>query len=307
MQILLMLLKRSRTWVAGAILAAVLSNLSQMVHMLCVGELVNRIQGRNEIGMQLLALLGVLLISNVVTQFLNQFVGRVATEKMAHELRMGCVRNVLTKSASGDAARDVASSMSVMQNELAASNAYLENTFFDAAGMLIAGVLSFVFLFFQSFVLTLVLLLPTILISTYAAFSSKKLSGIVNAMQEEKVKMNHVAYAALHALPAVKTYDGGPLCEEAFEKSLLRWEKHAAREGRFAALFNTLSGILSKIPLLLLFLTGASMVIRGQLLLGTLIVFLNLQKSVTVFVMNLPNWLSGFKVFTANLSRIEVE
>ena len=35
--------------------------------------------------------------------------------------------------------------------------------------------------------------------------------------------------------------------------------------------------------------------------------FLNLQKSLTQSIMNLPSWLSGFKVFTTNLSRIEIE
>lgn len=49
------------------------------------------------------------------------------------------------------------------------------------------------------------------------------------------------------------------------------------------------------------------MVVRGKILMGTLIVFINLQKSLTQSIMNLPSWLSGFKVFTTNLSRIEIE
>ncbi|MBP5670055.1 MAG: hypothetical protein J6X14_07075, partial [Lachnospiraceae bacterium] len=77
--------------------------------------------------------------------------------------------------------------------------------------------------------------------------------------------------------------------------------------GRWHALYNTLSGILSRVPLLLLLLVGGSMVIRGNIQIGTLIVFLNLQKSLTLSIMNLPSCLSGFQVFTTNLSRVEIE
>ena len=77
--------------------------------------------------------------------------------------------------------------------------------------------------------------------------------------------------------------------------------------GRLSALYNTLSGILSKVPLLLLLTVGGFMVIRGDILIGTLIVFFYLQGSLTQSIMNLPNWISNFKVFTTNLSRIEIE
>ena len=77
--------------------------------------------------------------------------------------------------------------------------------------------------------------------------------------------------------------------------------------GRLSALYNTLSGILSKVPLLLLLTVGGFMVIRGDILIGTLIVFLYLQGSLTQSIMNLPNWIANFKVFTTNLSRIEIE
>ena len=40
---------------------------------------------------------------------------------------------------------------------------------------------------------------------------------------------------------------------------------------------------------------------------GQIARFLNLQNSLTQSIMNLPNWISGFKVFTTNLSRVDIE
>lgn len=119
--------------------------------------------------------------------------------------------------------------------------------------------------------------------------------------------MNKTAYSVVHAFPAVKTFDGETLCKEAYDSSIKAWTKQQAKLGRRSALYNSLSGILSRVPLLLLLLAGGYMVVSGKILMGTLIVFLNLQKSLTQSIMNLPSWLSGFKVFTTNLSRIEIE
>ena len=160
---------------------------------------------------------------------------------------------------------------------------------------------------FQNVYLTFVILIPTLIILVYVIFSSRKLSGIVTAAQQEKSRMNKTAYSVVHAFPAVKTFDGEALCKEAYDSSVKAWTRQQAKLGRRSALYNSLSGILSRVPLLLLLLAGGYMVVSGKILMGTLIVFLNLQKSLTQSIMNLPSWLSGFKVFTTNLARIEIE
>ena len=302
MQVLRILLKRNRIWTISAVISAMLSNLSQMIYIYYVGELVNKIEKREVIGRAFIVLLGGFILANAVTQFLNQYVGRYSAERMAHTLRMGYARRIIHKDGG-----DAASVMSVVQNELAQADGYLCSTFFDVTGMLITGILATLFLLFQNIYLTFVILLPTLIILIYVVFSIRKLSGIVAAAQEEKSRMNKTAYSVVHAFPAVKTFDGEELCKNAYDNSINAWTRQAARLGRRSALYNTLSGILSRVPLLLLLLAGGWMVVRGKILIGTLIVFINLQKSLTQSIMNLPSWLSGFKVFTTNLSRIEIE
>ena len=94
---------------------------------------------------------------------------------------------------------------------------------------------------------------------------------------------------------------------DAYNESFDVWKKQWEKMGRLSALYNTLSGVLSRIPLLLLLLIGGFMVIRGDILMGTLIVFVIMQGSLSESIMNLPNWIANFKVFTTNLSRIDIE
>ena len=302
MSVLRILLKRNRIWIVFAVITAIFSNLSQMIYMYYVGELVNKIETREVIGRTFIILLAGFIISNALTQIVNQYVGRYSAERMAHTLRMGYARSLIHKDGG-----DAASAMSVVQNELAQADGYLSNSFFDVIGMLFTGILATIFLLFQNVYLTFVILIPTILILIYVIFSSRKLSGIVKAAQQEKSRMNKTAYSVVNAFPVIKTFDGERLCKETYDNSINAWTGQAAKLGRRSALYNTLSGILSRIPLLLLLLAGGWLVVTGRILMGTLIVFINLQKSLTQSIMNLPSWISGFKVFTTNLSRIEIE
>jgi|GEM_PF-2401727 len=307
MSVLRTLIKRNRIWVIISVVLTLVANLTQMIYMYYVGELVNKIEERAAVSMVFIVLLAGFIILSVATLFMNQYVGRITAEKMAHTLRMGYASKLLHRLAERGKQYDTASVMSVVQNELVQSDGYLTNAFFDITGMLFMGILATVFMFIQNVILTLVLLIPTLIILIYVGFSSRSLSKIVSAAQNEKMKMNKAGYAAVHAFPAVKTFEGEELCKKAMDERLVSWTKYQTKVGRYSALYNTLSGILSRVPLMLLLLAGGYMVIKGKILMGTLILFLNLQNSLTQSIMNLPNWIAGFKVFTTNLSRIEIE
>ncbi|MCR5105543.1 MAG: hypothetical protein K6B68_14000 [Eubacterium sp.] len=176
MSVLHILIKRNKIWVAGSVIAALISNLSQLFYTYYVGQLVNRIEGRAAISVSFIILLGGFILSNAVTLFLNQYIGRYAAEKMAHSLRVGYARKLLWRSSQQREKCDVATAMSVAQNELAQANSYLGNSFFDIFGMIFTGILVIIFLLFQNVILTLVLLIPTLLILIYVVFSSRSLT-----------------------------------------------------------------------------------------------------------------------------------
>ena len=307
MPVLKILLKRNRIWVFAAILAALVSNLSQMFYFVFVGKLVDKIAGRQTIEYSFIAILAVFMITNVVTVSLNHYIGHMTAEKMAHSLRMGYARKLLKKTNGENRSCDAGQIMSVVQNELAQADAYLGNTFFDIFGMTFSGILVLVFLLFQNALLTMTLLIPAILILVYVLISSKRMTPLVSETQNAKNRMNHAVYSTVHAFPAIRIFDGEKLAMHTFQRETTDWVRSATKLERRSALYNSLSGVLSGIPLLLLLLAGGYMVLDGHIMLGTLIVFLNLQKSLMGFVMNLPAWIGGFKIFTANLTRIEIE
>ena len=116
--------------------------------------------------------------------------------------------------------------------------------------------------------------------------------------------MNRVSYSLMHAFPAVKVYNGDEMCIGTYEKSLNSWGEQETDMERLNAVYNSLSGVLSRVPLLLLLTVGGYMVLKGNIMLGTLIVFLNMQNTLKQTIMNLPSWISGFKVFITNLDKI---
>ena len=306
MRVLGWLIKKNRGWVTLALLAAILSNGSQIAFMFFVGELVNQIEGKSKIELSFFLLMGVFLLSNATTQFLYQLTGRYCTERAAHTLRMGYLRAKLQSSVREAEKDSVAHAMSVVQNELSSANQYLSSTLFEMAGMSVSGILVFFFLSFVNAKLTMILLLPTVLTLVYVVLSGKKLSKIVTETLEEKNNLNRIAYGCVDSFPMITVFDAKSFLMNRFELVMEKWGIAEVKKDRMYAIFNSLSGVLSRLPLLLLLLAGSYMVLTGEILLGTLITFLNLQKSVTQFVMNLPSWIAGFKTFTVNLSRIDV-
>ena len=89
MSVLLILIKRNKFWVAFSVLAALLSNLSQMFFANLIGKLVNNIESRSAITLSFIITAACFIVSNAFTLLLNQYVGRLTAEKMAHSLRMG--------------------------------------------------------------------------------------------------------------------------------------------------------------------------------------------------------------------------
>ena len=306
MCVLRWLLKQNRRWVCLSLLAAIISNGSQIAYMFYIGELVNRIEVRSRIEVSLFLLMGIFLLSNAATQFLYQLTGHYCTERVAHTLRMGYLRAKLRSGVREAEEESVAHAMSIVQNELSSANQYLSSTLFEMAGMSVSGILVFVFLIFVNIKLTMVFLIPTVLTLIYVVLSGKKLSKLVTKTLEEKSSVNRIAGSAIENFPIIAVFDAKDFIMKRFDQSLERWGDAEVKKDRMYAVFNSLSGVLSRLPLLLLLLAGSYMVLTGEILLGTLIMFLNLQKSVTQFVMNLPSWIAGFKTFTVNLSRIDV-
>ena len=144
MHVLKKLIKRNKLFVILSVCLTLIANLSQMIYMLYIAKLINNIEAGTTIESSLILILCLFLISNAVTNFFNHYISRYTSEKMAHTLRTGYMRNLLHTSIEAtpsamDSGTDAAHTMSVLQNELAQANSYLGNNFFEFSGMLLTG------------------------------------------------------------------------------------------------------------------------------------------------------------------------
>lgn len=301
MDVLKKILKQNRKWVILAVLFAVVHNCVGILSTHFVGKLVNRIADGSQISLLLIGILILFGLLNPLTSYVNHLLGQYTAERAAHSLRMGYMRHLLK-----DGSTSADQAMSVVQGELTRATEYLSNSFFSNVGMLITSILVFLFLLYENPILTAVLLIPNLTILIYVSISGSTIAKTVKKGLEARSRMNHVAFGIVSNFPIVSVYDASAFLEEKHDEALADWEKHTKKEERIIAVLNSISGLLSQIPLLCVLLTGGILIFRGSMTLGTLIVFLNLQSSVTMFLMNMPNFIAYFRTFTSNLRRIEL-
>jgi ABC-type bacteriocin/lantibiotic exporter with double-glycine peptidase domain len=117
--------------------------------------------------------------------------------------------------------------------------------------------------------------------------------------------MNRHADTLLTLFPVIRLYDAARLTLGSYSQAVRAWESQTSRMERTKARLMSLSGLLSSIPLLLLFLIGGTMAVGGTLTVGTLYIFLNLSGNVSGALMNMPGFITAFRQFAANLKRLE--
>lgn len=304
MHVLGKILKANRSWVIFTVFVSLLANASQLIYTHFVRILVNRIVDGSRIVPELVLLVFLLILALAGLNYLNHMVGNYTSEKASHTLRMGYMRYLLEGPQSATMSPDQA--MSTVQGELALSTDFLSSSFFFNVSSVFTGLLVLVFFFLENVLLTLAFLIPTLFILIYVTFSGSKLAKITKVTLAAKRRMNRTAFSAIMNHPVISVFDAGNFLSEKYDQDVQAWAESFRKDDRLHAVLNSLSGLLSQLPLLCLFLAGGYMVISGKITLGTFFVFLNLQNNVTGFLMNTPTFLAHFRTFTSNLNRIDI-
>ena len=91
-----------------------------------------------------------------------------------------------------------------------------------------------------------------------------------------------------------------------YEEELDDWAKTETKKERISAECNSLSGILSQVPLLVLFAVSAIFIWKGYMTIGKLIIFINMLSSLLISMMNLPSWMVSIKNFLVHLTRADI-
>ena len=269
MKVLKKILKENRGWVIFSLFVSFAAIGAQLFYTHVIGILVDRIVENDKVISSLVVLLFLLILGFASLNYLSHMVGHYTSEKASHSLRMGYMR-FLIRNASSDLSADKA--MSVIQGELASTTDFLSNTFFSNVSMVITSIAVLIFLLIENLILTIAILIPTFLILMYVSLSGSKLAKIAKATLAAKSRMNKTAFGVVQNHPVISVYEAGAFVEEKYEEELNAWGKCIRKDDRLHAVLNSISGLLSQVPLLFLFLIGGYMVVSGKLTLGSLVV-----------------------------------
>jgi len=143
-----------------------------------------------------------------------------------------------------------------------------------------------------------------IITAAAAMLASRAISEAAQQSQQANGRLNGFAESLVAVFPVMKLFDAVRLVRSKYDTALEEWEQAAVRQDRRRAALMSPSGLMSCIPLLLLFAVGGMQVVRGELSTGSLYVFINLSGNVSGLMMNMPGRIASFRRFAVNLERI---
>jgi len=227
-----------------------------------------------------------------------------ACEYMAHDLRMGYARYFASLPAAAAEQLNTGEQLSLLQNEIADVAAYLNGNLFPLFGDCVRFIATICWLSYLNVKLAISANLPVIAILLYVFYSSKLIETAVKKSQQAKERMNRHADIILTAFPIIKLYDAARAAINGYRVEVGEWERQTVKSERIRARLMSFSGLISNIPLILLFFIGGGMVMDGALSIGALYVFVNLSGNVSGVMMNMPGFISAFRQFSANMDRL---
>lgn len=313
MKVLKKLIQINKRYIILSFMISFATVAARLIWTLNIGRLMDCIVDKKEVSSAFLITMAVLLIISAGMLYLNRLVSQFTAEKMSHTLRMKFADQILTRTAQGMNNETIQKTngnyeaLSKVQNELLTASEYISNTLSNVVWMTLSALFTIVFLLMQNVILTLTLLIPIVIITWVVRCQGKKLVPLVNKAMDGKIRHNKVAYSFLQNTDNLTLFDGKQFLRDKYTEELDNWGKDEIKKERVSAICNSLSGIMSQIPLLLLFAVGGILIWNNRITFGLLMVFLSMQSGVLTTLMNLPTWMVSIKSFLVHLERTQIQ
>lgn len=305
MKLFLKLLQRSWWLVVATIIALLCSNGITLVWNIYISKIVQQISERMSIPRKVIIMAVICILLSMLSNYITGIISGITCENINHNLRMGFADYLLKQKLVDSENMNVGGQMSILQNELNEISNYIGDLLMIFVSTVIAFVVTIIFLWSQSPLLTLVSNVPVVLILIYIMITSRVILTYAKKSQQCKCEMNGTVEVMTNAIPILHIYDCGPFLRKQYQQTATRWEDAVIKEEGVRARLLSLSALLSCIPLLLLLSVGGLLVIRGELEVGIVYIFVNLSKNCSGALMNLPSVIAAFRRFLVNLNRVE--
>lgn len=304
MSLLAQLLKKHPVLALASIFASVLLVAITLLWNAQLSHIINTISSGDSLSSNAILPAVATMVAMSAANYLRTYLSGYTCEMLTHDLRVGYAHYFSALPIAEIEQLNAGEQLSKLQNEIADISGYLSGNLFQLIHDAITFIATLGWLLILNPKLTLIVNLPVLLVMLYVFHSSKIISKATERSQQAKGQMNRHADTLLTLFPVIRLYDADPMMLESYSKEVTQWTQSASRAERLRARLMSLSGLLSNIPLMLLFLSGGSMVLSGSLLLGTLYVFLNLSGNVSGVMMNMPGYIASFRQFSTNMTRL---
>lgn len=256
----------------------------------------------------MLAELLIILAAFIFLSGANAFVSGVTTARINYELRQNYIESIARNSVSFMRSKERAVSggemTSVLLNEFNAVSVFISENLFFIFDSFIKFLGTFGWFIFLNPFLAFSSNLPVFLIILYVSFSSKILKNYTIKANEENAKLNGVTESLMSLFPVIRLYQAQKFILTNYTSRLEAWEKLNISMEKKKALLMSISAVMTCIPLLLLVLIGGNLVIKGEMTVGELYIFINLSGNVSGILMNMPSFIMQFRIFAGNLQKI---
>ena len=238
----------------------------------------------------------------------NAFISGVTTARINYELRQNYIESIARNSVSFMRSKERVVSggemTSVLLNEFNAVSVFISENLFFIFDSFIKFLGTFGWFIFLNPFLAFSSNLPVFLIILYVSFSSKILKNYTIKANEENAKLNGVTESLMSLFPVIRLYQAQKFILTNYMNRLEAWEKLNISMEKKKALLMSISAVMTCIPLLLLVLIGGNLVIKGEMTVGELYIFINLSGNVSGILMNMPSFIMQFRIFAGNLQKI---
>ena len=281
--------------------------LANLIDLVTVGNAGMDGAGNSSIHGMLVELL-IILAAFIFMSGANAFISGVTTARINYELRQNYIESIARNSVSFMRAKERAVSggemTSVLLNEFNAVSVFISENLFFIFDSFVKFLGTFGWFIFLNPFLAFSSNLPVFLIILYVSFSSKILKNYTIKANEENAKLNGVTESLMSLFPVIRLYQAQKFILTNYTSRLEAWEKLNISMEKKKALLMSISAVMTCIPLLLLVLIGGNLVIKGQMTVGELYIFINLSGNVSGILMNMPSFIMQFRIFAGNLQKI---
>ncbi len=194
--------------------------------------------------------------------------------------------------------------LSRMSNDLNLFQEMLHKDIFALIGGVVTALFALIYLFYNNWLLTVVVLATLPLIIIFSVLLSAPVEKYANAAQKSLGDINKQAKESVAGAEIIKAFNMQPFFMNRFKKLQAQWSVHTFKKLKQVIFLMVFGLTISFLPFLVVFGFGGYLVLQGQITIGLLFAFIQLLNYISFPLQELPMLLGKIKAGLAGGKRL---